>query len=320
MTARTWRVPEDRAGERLDRALAAHAAVPRNQVRGWIETGRVLVDGGAVDRPGRIVRSGEVVVFDPPPALETRLVGEPGELALLHADDHLIVVDKPPGLVMHPGAGRSTATLAHRLLGRFPELAGVGGPGRPGIVHRLDRDTSGVVVVARNAGSYDALARAFAERRVEKRYLAIVRGVPRPASGEIDRPIARHAVRRKEMAVRSGGRRALTLYRTLATAIPPLGRSGAPSWSLLELDLRTGRTHQIRVHLKHLGHPIAGDTTYGDRDGRGAPRLALHAALLAFDHPADGERRTFRSPLPGDLAAAWRRLAGSDPPVDFSPA
>ena len=297
MNPSPFRVPDTLAGQRLDRVLAEAAGVPRNQVKGWIETGRVTVDGAAVERPGRLLRAGEELAWSAPPAADPRITGEAGELAILHLDSEIIVLDKPPGLAMHPGAGRSSATLAHRLLGSFPEIAGVGGPGRPGIVHRLDRDTSGVVVVARTAGSYETLQRAFAARQVEKRYLAIAHGRFEPASGRIEQPIARHAVKRKLMAVRSGGRPAVTLYRQLAETQP---RRGAGRFALVELDLKTGRTHQIRVHLKHLHHPIAGDATYGSGTSS-APRLALHAWRLAFEHPGSGERVEFRTPFPEDL-------------------
>jgi 23S rRNA pseudouridine1911/1915/1917 synthase len=312
VTAAELTVSAELAGSRLDRALADAAGVPRNQVQGWIEAGRVAIDGRTADRPGRALRAGERVEWSVPPPADPRIEGESGELSILHLDDQIVVLDKPPGLAMHPGAGRSTATLAHRLLGRFPELAGVGGPGRPGIVHRLDRETSGVVVVARTAASYEALSRAFAARRVDKRYLAIAHGRLAPPEGRIDQPIARHAVKRKQMAVRAGGRPALTLYRTLAESA---SRRGAGSFSLLELDLKTGRTHQIRVHLKHLGHPIAGDSTYGAASTSGAPRVALHARRLAFAHPAHGERVEFVAPLPDDLRSFWERLGGDVPPI-----
>ncbi|MGE0640486.1 MAG: RluA family pseudouridine synthase [Thermoanaerobaculia bacterium] len=310
MTARSWTVPEGAAGQRLDSTLATESATPRNQVRQWIDAGLVLVDGSLAVKAGALLRAGQRIDWNPPERADDRLEAEEGELRLLHLDDELIVLDKPPGLVMHPGAGRSSATLAHRLLGRFPELAGIGGPGRPGIVHRLDKETSGVLVVARTAAAYQALARDFAERRVTKRYLAIVRGRPKADRGVIDQPIGRHAVRRKKMTVRPDGRRAETHYRVVGSA---------PSWSLLELDLRTGRTHQIRVHLLHLGHPIAGDPTYGGIAPRPAgsrslaapPRVALHAWQLELTHPRSGERLRFEAPLADDLAEWWSALGGS---------
>jgi 23S rRNA pseudouridine1911/1915/1917 synthase len=303
-------VPAELAGTRLDRALAAASGAPRNQVQAWIEAGRVFLDGAVADRPGRALRQGEKVRWEAPPPPDPRIVGAAGDLSILHLDPDLIVLDKPPGISMHPGAartGEAPPTLAHLLLGRFPELAGVGGPGRPGIVHRLDKETSGVVAVARTAAAYEQLSRAFAARRVEKRYLAIAHGMPEPGSGRIEQPIGRHPVKRKQMAVRAAGRPAVTLYRTRGAT--PRGRN-RPGFSLLELDLQTGRTHQIRVHLKHLRHPIAGDPTYGGGTS-GAPRLALHAWRLAFDHPRSGERVEFRAPFASDLAAWWRSIGGT---------
>jgi len=312
---RRLRVSPGAAGERLDRHLAERLDEPRNQVQRWIREERVLLDGRPA-KPSTVLAGGEEVAVDRPPPPPAGIEPEAGELSILHQDPALVVVDKPAGLVVHPGAGRAAGTLAHRLLARFPELAGVGGPGRPGIVHRLDKDTSGVLVVARSAEAYRALQRSFAARRVVKRYLAVVYGAPRPAQGVIDAPIGRHPERRKEMAVRAlgrpGARPAVTRYRTLA--------AGA-GIALLELDLETGRTHQIRVHLKSLRHPIAGDPVYGEARWRGLPgpaqavlrdfpRPALHAWRLAFDHPVTGERLAFEAPVPQDLRGLWEEVTG----------
>jgi 23S rRNA pseudouridine1911/1915/1917 synthase len=309
------RVPPGAAGERLDRHLAERLGEPRNQVQRWIRDGRALLDGRPA-KPSTVLAGGEEIVLDRPPPSPPGIEPEAGELSILFEDPALVVVDKPAGLVVHPGAGRPVGTLAHRLLARFPELGGVGGPGRPGIVHRLDRDTSGLMVVARTAEAYRALQRAFTARRVVKRYLAVVYGAPDPAQGTIDAPIGRHPERRKEMAVRPlgrpGTRPALTRYRTLAEA------SGV---ALLELDLETGRTHQIRVHLKSLRHPIVGDPVYGEARWRGLPgpiqaplrdfpRPALHAWRLAFDHPVSGERLAFEAPVPEDLRKLWQQVTG----------
>jgi 23S rRNA pseudouridine1911/1915/1917 synthase len=230
----------------------------------------------------------------------------------LHEDAALVVIDKPPGLAVHPGAGRATGTLAHHLLDRYPEMAGVGGPGRPGIVHRLDQGTSGALVVARTPAAYARLSRAFAAREVEKRYLGIAYGAPEPPAGTIAAPIGRHPQRRQEMAVRPGGRPARTGYRTLA--------AGA-GIALLEMDLATGRTHQIRVHLKSIGHPLVGDPLYGEARWKGLPRPvqaalrdfprpALHAWRLAFTHPATGEPLAFEAPVPEDLRELWEKVTG----------
>jgi 23S rRNA pseudouridine1911/1915/1917 synthase len=240
---------------------------------------------------------------------------EAGPLAVLYEDEAVVVLDKPAGLTVHPGAGRRSGTLAHRLLAHYPEMAGIGGPGRPGIVHRLDRGTSGAMVVARTDAAYQRLAADFAARRVDKRYLAVAYGRPSPATGTVDAPIGRHRNRRKEMTVRPGGRPAVTHYWTLAT------QCGV---SLLELKLATGRTHQIRVHLKELRHPLVGDPTYGEARWKGCPkavqrplsrfpRPALHAWRLAFRHPLHEQEVRVEAPLPPDLIELWRRLGGSEP-------
>ncbi len=313
---RSWTVDAAAAGERLDRHVAGRLGEPRNQVQRWIREGWVEVNGAAA-RASTAVAAGDAIACRPPAPREERIAPEAEPLAVLYEDADLAVLDKPAGLTVHPGAGRATGTLAHRLLARYPEIAGVGGPGRPGIVHRLDRDTSGVLVVARTAAAYARLARAFAEREVDKRYLAIVYGAPDPSTGTVEAPIGRHPTRRTEMAVRAGGRPARTLYRTVAAG---------EGTALLALGLETGRTHQIRVHLKSLGHPLVGDPVYGEARWKGLPRRlqaalagfprpALHAWRLAFRHPASGERVAFEAPVPGDLAALWEEATGAPFPA-----
>jgi 23S rRNA pseudouridine1911/1915/1917 synthase len=305
----SWTVGPEDAGERLDRHVAARLDIPRNQVQRWIQDGLVRVAGRAA-KASYSVAEGDAIDCSPPERADDRVQPEEGDLRVLYEDTDLVVLDKPAGLTVHPGAGRTTGTLAHHLLARYPEMAGVGGPGRPGIVHRLDQGTSGVIVVARTAAAYHRLAHAFAAREVDKRYLAIAYGEPKPSSGMIDAPIGRHATRRKEMTVRSdrgGGRPARTGYRTLAT------RAGI---SLVELDLATGRTHQIRVHLKHLGHPLVGDPLYGEARWKGLPkplqpvlrdfpRPALHAWRLGF------EGRELEAPVPADLRELWEKATGT---------
>ena len=304
------------AGGRLDRVLADRLQVPRNQVQQWIRAERVRL-GGKATKAAHPVTEGEVFVCDPLVRdLRRGIEPEEGNLEILHEDPDLVVLVKPPDLVVHPGAGRSSGTLAHRLLARFPEISAVGGPGRPGIVHRLDKDTSGVLVVARTPRAYEHLSRAFAERRVDKRYLALAYGTPHPSSGQIEAPIGRHPTRRMEMTVSANGRSALTLYRVLTAA------SGI---SLLEIDLQTGRTHQIRVHLKSLGHPLIGDPVYGEARWKGLPkpvqaalvrfsRPALHAWRLAFDHPSTGEPVSFEALLPEDMRLLWEEVTSSQVP------
>jgi 23S rRNA pseudouridine1911/1915/1917 synthase len=304
------------AGERLDRHVALRVDLPRNQIQKWIHGGLVRVNGreAKVSTP---VEAGDRIDCAPPERRDDRVQPEEGALAILHEDADVVVLDKPAGLTVHPGAGRTTGTLAHHLLARFPEMAGVGGEGRPGIVHRLDQGTSGVLVVARTPVAHVRLARAFASREVEKKYLAIVHGAPSPPSGIMEAPIGRHASRRKEMTVRRDGRPARTGYRTLAAAA---------GIALVELDLHTGRTHQIRVHLKHLGYPLIGDPVYGEARWkalprplqaavRDFPRPALHAWKLAFRHPVSGEMLRFEAPAPEDLRGGWERVAGKPFPL-----
>lgn len=310
----SWTVGPEGEGERLDRHVSSRLDVSRNQVQRWISGGLVHVNG----RPAKaatLLAAGDRIECRPPAPKEERVLAEPGDLRVLHEDPHLVVIDKPAGLVVHPGAGRPAGTLAHRLLGRYPEMAGVGGPGRPGIVHRLDQGTSGVLVAARTPAAYARLSRAFASREVEKVYLGIAYGAPAPPSGSIEAPIGRHPHRRREMAVRPAGRPARTLYRTLAAAA---------GISLLELNLATGRTHQIRVHLKSIGHPLVGDPTYGEARWKGLPRKvqpflrtfprpALHAWRLSFRHPGTGEPVAFVAPVPEDFRELWETVAGDVP-------
>lgn len=323
--AEEWSVEPSAAGERLDRHVAARRNVPRNQVQRWVREGLVRLNGRPA-KPSSPLSAGDLVECQPPWPRDDRLVPEAGELAVLYEDAHLVVIDKPAGLTVHPGAGRPTGTLAHLLLASYPELAGVGGPGRPGIVHRLDRGTTGVLVVARTPLAYARLSRDFAARRVGKRYLAIVYGTPSPAQGLIEAPIGRHRQRRQEMAVRRGGRPARTGYRTLATAA---------GIALLEISLETGRTHQIRVHLKSAGNPLVGDPVYGEARYKALPRTvqaalrdfprpALHAWRLTFRHPAQqddppaGVERpplTFVAPVPADLRQLWQTVAASALPA-----
>jgi 23S rRNA pseudouridine1911/1915/1917 synthase len=312
-TAVRLRVPPEDAGARLDRFLAERLPAPRNQVQRWIREGRVLVDSRPATRPAREVAGGEWIECTPaPPEAGGGLVPEQAPLAVLYEDAELVVIDKPSGLSVHPGAGRPSGTLAHRLLARYPEMAEVGGPGRPGIVHRLDKGTTGVLVAARTPLAYRRLSADFAARRVGKTYLAIVHGVPRAPAGDIAAAIGRHPTRRREMAVRPAGRPARTRWRRLATG---------PGVALLALDLETGRTHQIRVHLKSIGHPLLGDPVYGEARWRAAPRgsraalrdfprPALHAWRLALDHPVSGERLRFEAPPPDDLRRLWREIGG----------
>jgi 23S rRNA pseudouridine1911/1915/1917 synthase len=301
----TFLVGESEAGVRLDLALATLADLSRSQARRWIDEGRVRVND-RIPSPSHRVVAGDLVEAHPPEPRESPLLPEATPLSILYEDGDLVVVDKPAGLVVHPAPGHPTGTLVNALLHHCEDLAGVGGVLRPGIVHRLDRGTSGVLVVAKRDESHRALARQFHDHSVERVYCALVRGLPREESGRIDRPIGRHVSDRKRMSVVSRrGREACTVWR-VATRYPASDRS----W--LEIRPETGRTHQIRVHLAASGLPIVGDPVYGRRgraDDSSLDRPALHAQVLGFDHPRDGRRLRFEAPLPPDLSELLERLA-----------
>ena len=295
-------VPPAAAGHRLDRFLAdALAHLSRSRVQVLIRDGHVLLNRRPAGKPSESLRTADIVSWEEPPVVDTAVVAEALDLSILHEDDDLIVLDKAAGMVTHPAPGHDAGTLVNALLGHCPALSGIGGERRPGIVHRLDKDTSGCLVVAKNDFTHRALSEQFAARTTVKRYLALVRGVPRPASGTIEKPIGRHPVHRKRMAVVASphGRAARTDYRVRQT----LGNPACDLVSLVECRLHTGRTHQIRVHLKHLGYPILGDTLYG---GPGttppadAPRLdarvpaSAHRPAAGASRPAAGGFSHFR--------------------------
>ena len=303
-------VGEGEADERLDRALAALAGVPRSQAQRWIEAGAVRCNE-APARASQRVALGDVVAAEPPEPVPLALEPEAIPLAILHEDEALVVLDKPAGLGVHPGPGHARGTREHALLHHCRPLAGVGGVLRPGIVHRLDAGTSGVMVVAKSDAAHQALSLQFRDHSIERVYHAFVRGSPSAASGRVERAIGRHPRERKRMSVAAReGREARTAWRVLERFV----RSGA---ARLEVRPETGRTHQIRVHLASQGLPILGDPVYG-RARAGLPagavltRPALHAARLAFTHPTTGERLAFEAPLPADLVALARALAAAE--------
>jgi 23S rRNA pseudouridine1911/1915/1917 synthase len=296
-------VPAGGAGQRLDQVLADLAGVSRAAAARWIEAGRVLVDGRPRPKSHRL-QGGERLRWEPVEApLSPALVPERRPLEVRFEDEHLLVVAKPAGLVVHPGAGHPTGTLVNALLGRDdPRLSAAGGTVRPGIVHRLDKDTSGLLLVAKDDLAHAALARDLAARRIERRYLALVQGHLDPG-GTVDAPIGRHPRDRKRMAVVPGGRRAVSHWHVLERL---------DGVDLVEVRLETGRTHQIRVHLSSIGHPVVGDRTYG-ADPRLAQRLGLdrpflHAWRLRLRHPLSGDPIELSEPLPADLQGALERL------------
>jgi 23S rRNA pseudouridine1911/1915/1917 synthase len=302
-------IPPEQAGQRLDQALAALLPdYSRSRLKSWIESGEIRVDGRAW-RPKDKVLGGESVELVATLPEDTRAEAQPIPLAVVHEDRHLFVVDKPAGLVVHPGAGNPDSTLQNALLALDPKLASLP---RAGIVHRLDKDTSGLLVVARTLPAHTALVRMLGEREVHREYESICRGVM-TGGGTVDAPIDRHPTDRVRMSVREGGREAVTHYRVIRRF---------RAHTHVRVQLETGRTHQIRVHLAHAGYPIVGDKVYGGRlllpKGAGEalrnalrefPRQALHAARLAFEHPVTGKPLECRAPLPADMDALLIALA-----------
>lgn len=306
----------EEAGQRLDVFLArVVAGQSRSAVAAWIRAGFVQVNGAVPAKTGVKLEPGDRVEIELPPPAAEHLAPEPGPLEILFEDDALAVLDKPAGLVVHPAGPRRTGTLVNRLLHHFNSLSQLGGETRPGLVHRLDQETSGVMVVAKTDAAHRALAAQFAARKVEKLYLTVVRGEFKEADPiRIEAPIGRHPRDRKKMGVVEGGRAALTRVEVLQ----PLGHH-----SVVLARPLTGRTHQIRVHLAHVGHPVLGDTLYGYRPDLACRRLVrqamthrsgayLHAWRLAFRHPAGGERMVFTAPLPEDFLRLLRGLGATD--------
>jgi 23S rRNA pseudouridine1911/1915/1917 synthase len=291
-------VSKDDAQLRLDRFLAKQLPEhSRSRLQQLIRTGFVRLNGAAT-RPRQLVRSGDEIELTEPPVEKSENQPEAIPLEILFEDNDLIVINKPPGLVVHPGAGHRCGTLVNALLHHYPMLSGIGGTERPGIVHRLDKETSGCLVVAKNDTVHRELSRQFAERTVEKIYLALVAGRLRKRSGVIEEKIGRHPVHRQQMSIApSRGRAAKTEYRVV--------RSGDKA-SLIECRLHSGRTHQIRVHLHHLGHPVLGDKIYAARAAKDFPRQMLHAWKIGFRHPGSNEWKNFEAPLPEDFATAMK--------------
>lgn len=301
---RRHRVPPQARGERLDAHLArAFPDLSRARLRQLLEQGRLTVSGRTADKPALRLKGGEEVALDVPPPAPAEPQPQDLPLRVLHEDQDLLVLDKAAGMVVHPAAGHADGTLVNALLHRVKDLRGVGGELRPGIVHRLDRDTSGCLVVAKHEQALRELQKAFAGRDVHKRYLAIVHGVPRAAKATIDTPYGRHPTQRKKFTGRlKAAKRAVTGYEVLERF---------PAAALLEVALHTGRTHQIRVHLAEAGHPLLGDALYGRRRTEVIGRQALHAWKLDFPHPRSGERMSFEAPPPPDFTAALDALRGA---------
>ena len=301
-------VDSQNAKIRLDKWLAARTDLSRNRVSALIGTGAVFLDGAAVYDQDRKTAVGEVYSITVPAPVDAVPQAQDIPLTVVYEDGDLLVIDKPAGMVVHPAAGNRDGTLVNALLAHCREsLSGIGGVIRPGIVHRLDKDTSGLMVVAKNDAAHQALSAQFAVHSLERCYLALVWGRLNPAQGVIETQIGRSAVNRKKMAVlKTGGKRAETHYRTVEVCA-----NGAVS--LVECSLKTGRTHQVRVHMTALGHPLIGDSTYGKtpksaridslRPAVEFPRQALHSYKMSFEHPSTGEIMRFEIPLPPDMRA-----------------
>jgi 23S rRNA pseudouridine1911/1915/1917 synthase len=300
-------VPGALAGERLDRAVAVLLGCTRASASALVADGAITVDGSVATKGSVRVQEGAVVeITRLPEAVDDRPVADPSvSVPVVFEDDDVLVIDKPAGLVVHPGAGHTDGTLVHGLLAAYPEIASVGATDRPGVVHRLDKDTSGLLLVARTPDAYRSLTKQLKARTIGRRYVALVWGHLDAPRGVIDAPIGRSARTPTRMTVSTRGRQARTSYDVIEQYDEPAAAS------LLECALDTGRTHQIRVHLAAIGHPVVGDDRYGGRRQplTGGERCFLHAARLAFDHPATGQRIDLDSPLPADLVAIQHRFS-----------
>ena len=279
-------------GRRLDVQLSEEAGISRSRAAALMEEGYCLLEGKPCRKAGTKPPAGREVVLTVPAPKDAAPQAEDIPLEILYEDGDLAVVVKPRGMVVHPAAGHSEGTLVNALLGSLDELSGIGGEKRPGIVHRLDKDTSGVMMVAKNDETQTELSRMLKDREIEKHYLALAEGIMKEKEGVIEAPIGRSKKDRKKMAVDPDGRPAVTEWKVLAE-----GRN----CSLLDVHILTGRTHQIRVHMRSIQHPVCGDPLYGFEKGVKVPCLMLHARSLSFLHPRTKEKKTFQAPLPGDF-------------------
>jgi len=297
--AQEFSATADDAGSRLDVALARHLERSRSACAELVKTGGVLVNGLAA-KPSHTLTLGDRIRVTAPPARDASATAQDLPIRIVHDEAEFCVVDKPPGMATHPARGTPDGTLVNALLANLGPLPVINGVRRPGIVHRLDKDTSGLLVVAKTERAMSALTQAMAKREIKRRYDAVVSGVPSNEAGIIDAPIGRDPHARVKFTVREDGRRAITRYRVVETFAEA---------ALLRLELETGRTHQIRVHCAAIGHPVIGDATYApNAPAFGMRRQALHAAELDFDHPLTGEPLHFRAPWPADFAELIARL------------
>ena len=294
-------VEDHEAGVRIDAYLRAHTELSRSRIAALMQEGALTVDGQTQTKPAAKTESGQVLRLTVPQARPVDIAAQDIPLDILYQDSDVVVVNKPCGMVVHPAAGNESGTLVNALLHHVRDLSGIGGEMRPGIVHRLDKDTSGLILIAKNDRAHIALSEQFKQRSMEKHYRAVAFGHFAQEHGLIDAPIARHPVDRKKMAVVPDGKPSRTEW----TVIEPL--KGA---TFLDVHLLTGRTHQIRVHMQSIGHPLLGDQIYAPnlKTSVRIPRLMLHAYSLAFTHPATGERMTLVAPLPQTFVATLEKL------------
>ena len=289
----------DKEYRRLDLCLSDNTELSRSRAQNLIDAGLVLLNGRAAKRSDA-VRAGDTVRYAVPEAKPIELIPEDIPLDIVYEDKDICVVNKPRGLVVHPAVGNESGTLVNALLYHFGGLSTIGGEIRPGIVHRIDKMTSGLLVVAKNDFAHEQLARQFADHSAHRSYIALVAGNVREDKGTVDAPIGRHQTDRKRMAVVQNGRRAVTHYRVLYRF---------PAVTVLGLELETGRTHQIRVHMAHIHHPVVGDQVYGSgKNALGMEGQALHGWRLQLTHPATKERMSFDAPLPEDMKRSLKRL------------
>jgi 23S rRNA pseudouridine1911/1915/1917 synthase len=299
------RITAEDEGVRLDTVVARLSGISRSRVQKLIGDGMVLVDGTPAKKNHQVT-AGESLTWELPAPEPERLAAQNIPLDVVYEDEHIVVVNKPADMVMYPGPGHGSETLVNALLARYPDITGVGGRGRPGVFHRLDRGTSGLVAVARTGEAFDAMVEMMKERRVAREYLALVVGGVPADSGTIDAPMGRSRTNRRRMSVdRAAGRRAVSRFE--------VKQRFGDEFTLVQVSLETGRTHQIRVHFKHIGHPVVGDPEYSR--GRASRRLGLerqflHAFRLSFEHPVTGEPLDLRCDLPADLQSALSALAG----------
>jgi 23S rRNA pseudouridine1911/1915/1917 synthase len=294
-----WTASEEDEGERVDKWVAEKVDRSRTMVQGYIEGGLLLVNGRPIKANYKL-RPGDAVSLEIPEPEDTRIEPENIPLDLVYEDADVIVVNKPRGMVVHPAAGHTKGTLVNALMYHCTDLSGIGGELRPGIVHRIDKDTSGLIMAAKNDMAHQSLSRQLKDHTVTRQYIALVHGVVNHDLGTVDAPIGRHPVHRKEMSVRKDGRHAVTHFHVLERF---------NGYTLLECKLETGRTHQIRVHMQFIGHPLVGDPVYGPkRTLSGIEGQALHAQVLGFTHPRTGEYLEFSAPMPEDMLALVERL------------